>query len=124
MRTAAPATGRANRALGKTVAKNRPAPPASSAVRAPRAFPRRSAAPAAQFHPMSQCYIRMLHPMKHAKFNRQPVRLEFALSPTKQTPATQFNRQQNATPRNTNYSHESPVTTTVRLSVSRRLGSY
>ena len=52
----------------------------------------------------------MLHPMKHAQFNRQPVRLEFAVSPTKQTPATQFNRQQSATPRNTNCSHESQVT--------------
>ena len=85
-------------------------PPATDAVRAPRAFPRRSAAPAAQFHPMSQCYIPMLHPTKHAQFNRQPVRLEIAISPTKQTPAPQFNRQQFATPRNTNCSHESQVT--------------
>jgi hypothetical protein len=33
----------------------------------------------------------------HAKFNRQPRRLEFTLSRTKQTPAPQFNRQLSAT---------------------------
>jgi FKBP-type peptidyl-prolyl cis-trans isomerase FklB len=38
----------------------------------------------------SQCYI----PRKHAQINRQPRRLEFTLSHTKQTAAPQINRQQ------------------------------
>jgi hypothetical protein len=41
----------------------------------------------------SQCYIAR----KHAQINRQPRRLEFTLSHTKQTPAAQINRQQIAT---------------------------
>jgi hypothetical protein len=41
----------------------------------------------------SQCYI----PRKHAQINRQPRRLEFTLSHTKQTHAAQINRQQIAT---------------------------
>ncbi len=93
MRTAAPATGRANRALGKSVAKNRPAPPVTSAVRAPRAFPRSPAAPAVQCNWMSQCYIHVSSTTNHPKINRQPRRLEFIVSRTKQTPATPINRQ-------------------------------
>ena len=101
MRTAAPATGRANRALGKSVAKNRPAPPATSAVRAPRTFPRRPAAPAAPCNSMSQCYIHVSSIANHPKFNRKPRRLESIVSRTKQTPATQINRQLSATSCNT-----------------------
>ena len=97
MRAAAPATGRANRALGKTVAKNRPALPAARAARAPRAFPRRSAAPAAQCNRMSQCYIHVSSIAHRPKINRQPGRLESIVTLTKQTPATQINRQQIAT---------------------------
>ena len=89
MRSATPATGRPLPPPGKSLPKNRPAPPTTA----------RHPTPAAQFHSMSQCHIRMLHPMKHAQFNRQPARLEIVVSPTKQTPAPQFNRQLFATPR-------------------------
>ena len=104
MRTAAPATGRANRSPGRTVAKNRPAFPTTRAVRVARAFRRRSAAPAVQRNRMSQCYIHISSIANHAKINRQPSRLETIVSRTKQTPAPQFNRQQIATSRITNRS--------------------
>ncbi len=104
MRTAASATGRANRTLGKSVAKNGPAPPATSAVRVPRAFPRRPAAPAVQCNWMSHCYIHISSITNHPKINRQPGRLETIVSHTKQTPATQINRQQIATSTITNRS--------------------
>jgi hypothetical protein len=97
MRAAAPATSRANRALGKTVAKNGPALPATRALRAPRAFPRRTAAPAAQCNRMSRCYIHVSRITNHPKTNRQPGRLESIVTHTKQTPATQINRQEIAT---------------------------
>ncbi len=42
----------------------------------------------ASLHRMSHCYIST----GSRQFNRQPVRLEIAISPTKQTPAPQFNR--------------------------------
>jgi hypothetical protein len=83
MRTAAPATSRANRTLGKSVAKNRPAPPATSAVRVPRACPRRPAAPAAPCNWMSQCYIHVSSIVNHPKINRQPRRSEFIVTRTK-----------------------------------------
>ncbi len=44
-------------------------------------------------HAPTQCYI----PRKHAQLNRQPRRLEITLSRTKQSLATQFNRQFSAT---------------------------
>jgi hypothetical protein len=51
-----------------------------------------------------QCYISAPASTRHssrvtspAKFNRQPRRLEFTVSRTKQTPAPQFNRQLSAT---------------------------
>ena len=100
MRSATTATGRPLPPPGKTLPKNCPAPTTTALL----------PSPAAHSHPMSQCYIPMLHPMKPAQFNRQPVRLEIVVSPTKQTPAPQFNRQQFATPRNTSCSHESRVT--------------
>ncbi len=56
-------------------------------------------------------HVTMLHPHSNrhtvpsttrrpAKINRQPRRLEFTISPTKQTPALPNNRQQTATPQN------------------------
>jgi hypothetical protein len=59
---------------------------------------------------MSQCYM----PPKNAEFNRQARRLETALSSTKQTPATQFNRQLSGTRQNASLraiSSHSPLTT-------------
>jgi hypothetical protein len=94
MRTAAPATGRANRTLGKTVAKNRPALPATRALRARRAFPPRPAAPAAPCNWTSQCYIHVSSIANHPKINRQLRRLEFIVSRTKETPAPPINRRQ------------------------------
>ena len=93
MRSATTATGRPLSPPGKTLPKNRPAPLTSRA-------PRHPAAPKPHVTSQRQCYIpapavTRHSPLitRHCKFNRQPARLEFAISPTKQTPAPQFNRQ-------------------------------
>ena len=48
-------------------------------------------------HPRSAVTCHSAHDTSHCKFNRQPRRLEFAISRTKQTPAPQINRQLSAT---------------------------
>ena len=99
MHSATTATGRPLPPPGKTLPKNRPAPPSCRATH-------QLAAPKPHVTSQLQCYIparidnHCRSPRRtHSKFNRQPVRLEIAISPTKQTPAPQFNRQLFATPR-------------------------
>ena len=121
MRTATPATGKCSRQPllparasegapipppRKTVAQTRPAPLATRSTQRPIA--RRGSLPldVTMLHPRSNRHCvptclaaRRVATPPRAKFNRQPARLEIAISPTKQTPATQFNRQLCATPR-------------------------
>ena len=97
MHSATTATGRPLPPPGKSLPKNRPA---RLSCRAAHQLA------AAKFHVTyvtshRQCYIpapaSTRHSSRitsHAKINRKPCRLEFTLSPTKQTPAPQFNRQQ------------------------------
>ena len=67
--------------------------PAANAIAPPLNLAQRTTAQNAQITPMPQCYMPFLI-VTPAKFNRQPVRLEIVVSLTKQTLATQFNRQQ------------------------------
>ena len=110
MHSAITATARPLPPPGKSLPKNRPAPFTTRA-------PRHPAAPNPHVTSQLQCYkhrspstnheSRFLRPGRfcgtrvtnHVFFNRQPARLEFATSPTKQTPAFQFNRQHFTTPR-------------------------
>ena len=78
MRQATSTTSRITPTRGKSLAKT-PAAALSSRLRR-----------------ISHCYISP----RSRQFNRQPVRLEIAISPTKQTTATQFNRQLFNTPQN------------------------
>ena len=71
--------------------------------------------PSAQFNSMLHCYIRSLivttrqSPLhNHAKINRQPPRLEATVTLTKQTPATQINRQLSGT--SSSAIHNLPIT--------------
>jgi hypothetical protein len=96
MQSAATATGRPLPPSGKSLPENRPAPLSCRATR-------QLAAPKLHLtdvtsHP--QCYIPALtgnDRRSPRKFNRQPRRLEFTVSRTKQTPAPQINRQLSAT---------------------------
>ncbi len=112
MHSATTATGRPHPPSRKTLPKSRPAPLTARA-------PRHPAAPNPHVTPQLQCYIpapavtRLPRARsakghsftqsafcegslitRHCKSNRQPVRLEIVISPTKQTPAPRFNRQQ------------------------------
>ena len=94
MHSATTATGRPLPPPGKTLPKNRPAPPSCRAAR-------QLAAPKPHVTSELQCYIPALAAIRHSplitsqcKFNRQPRRLEFTISPTKQTFAPQISRQQ------------------------------
>ena len=100
MRSATTATGRPLPPPGKTLPKNRPAPPSCRATH-------QLAASKPHVTSKLQCYIPALIDNRRRsprKINRQPRRLEFAISPTKQTPAPQINRQQIATSRMTHLS--------------------
>ncbi len=73
-----------------TPAEIRPAPPTHRTIHDP-------AAPKPHVTSQLQCYVPALidnNRRSPLKINRQPRRLEFAISPTKQTPAPQINRQQ------------------------------
>jgi hypothetical protein len=97
MHSATTATGRPLPPPGKTLPKNLPAPLSCRAAHQ---------LAAAKFHVTyvtshRQCYIPAPAPTAHSariashyKINRQPRRLEFTVSPTKQTPEPQINRQQ------------------------------
>ena len=104
MHSATTATGRPSPPPGKTLPKNRPAPLSCRAAH-------QLAAPKPHVTSQLQCYIAapavtshssLVYPERvlrrvtqdHCKFNRQPRRLEFAISPTKQTSAPQINRRQ------------------------------
>ncbi len=133
MHTATTATGSPLPPPGKSLPKNRPAPLSCRATH-------QLAAPKPHVTSQPQCYIpavtchsftqsafcdgSLIYPerasrrgtRRHCKFNRQPCRLESAISRTKQTPAPPINRQQIATPRITNLprrqaGHYSPITT-------------
>ncbi len=95
MHSATTATGRPLPPPGKTLSKNRPAPLSCRATL-------QLAAPKPHVTSQLQCYIPALidnHRRSPRKINRKPRRLESAISPTKQTPAPQINRQQIATSR-------------------------
>jgi hypothetical protein len=110
MHSATTAKGRPLPPPGKTLPKNRPAPPSCRAAH-------QLAAPNPHVTYVTshqQCYIEAPastpHPSRvtsHSKFNRQPRRLEFTLSHTKQTPAPQINRQQITTSKITHSSTSS-----------------
>ena len=109
MHSATTATGRANRALGETAAQNRPAPsplppPAIPPPQKPHATSRlhcyKHRSPSTNLPRRQAGHESPV--TNHVFFNRQPARLEIAISPTKQTPAPQFNRQQFATSRISN----------------------
>jgi hypothetical protein len=97
MHSATTATGRLLPPPGKSLPKNRPAPRSCRPAHQP-------AAPKLHVTYVTshrKCYIqapastrRSSRVTSHAKINRQPRRLEFTLSRTKQTPAPQINRQQ------------------------------
>ena len=100
MHSATTATGRPLPPPGASLPNNRPAPVSCRAAR-------QLAAAKPHVTSQLQCYIPALidnRRRSQRQFNRQPVRLEFAISPTKQTPAPQFNRQQIATSRFTTHS--------------------
>ncbi len=108
------ATGRPLPPPGKTLPKNRPAPTTSRAPRGP-------AAPKAHVTSQLQCYFPALidnDRRTHLKINRQPRRLESAISPTKQTPAPQINRQQIGTFRIAPFASRMPLRDTARSSHS------
>ncbi len=108
MRTATPATGRPLQSSGKSVGKFRPTRLTSSPTRRP-------AAPKPHVTSQLQCYIPALTDNDRRsprKINRQPRRLEFTISHTKQTPTLQINRQQSATSTITN--HDSQITSQAR----------
>jgi hypothetical protein len=74
-----------------------------------------------------QCYIEAPATTRHssrvtshAKFNRQPRRLEFTLSHTKQTPAPQFNRQQIATSKIAQFASRMPSRDTHHMISNRQ----
>ena len=119
MHSAATATGRPLPPPGKTLLENRPAPLSCRAAH-------QLAAPKSHVtHVTShrQCYVqahastrRSSRVTSHDEINRKPRRLEFAISPTNQTPAAQFNRRQTASSRITNLpsrraGHYSAITT-------------
>ena len=97
MHSATTATGRPLPPSGKTLPKNRPAPLSCRPAR-------QLAAPKPHVTNVTshrQCYAQAPASTRHSsriashyKINRQPRRLEFTLSRTKQTPAPQINRQQ------------------------------
>jgi hypothetical protein len=112
MQSATMATGRPLPPPGKTLPKNRPAPLSCRA-------PRQLAAEKPHVTSQLQCYIPAPPFTRHAspatsrdEINRQPRRLEPAISPTKQTPAPPINRQQFTTFRITN--HKSRITSHAR----------
>jgi hypothetical protein len=94
------------------------APPTAIALRSVFARPRaraRTSATAAPYTSMLHCYKRHSPCSSHSSlttshclFNRQPRRLEFTVTHTKETPATQINRQLSGPSRNTN--HNLPIT--------------
>jgi hypothetical protein len=119
MHSAATATGRPLPPPGKTLLKNRPAPLSCRAAH-------QLAAPKSHVTYVTshrQCYVQAHASTRHSsrvtshdEINRKPRRLEFVISPTKQTPAAQFNRRQTANSRITNLprwraGHYSPITT-------------
>jgi hypothetical protein len=100
MHSATTATGRPLPPPGKSLPKNRPAP-LSCRPAHQLAAPKPHVTYVTSYR---QCYIEApastphsSRVTSHAKFNRQPRRLEFTVSRTKQTPASQFNRQLSAT---------------------------
>jgi hypothetical protein len=97
MHSATPATGRPLPPRGKSLPKSHPVPLSCRPARQ-LATPNPHVTYVTS-HP--KCYIPAPAPTPHAprvtgraKFNRQPRRLEFTVSRTKQTPAPRFNRQQ------------------------------
>ncbi len=105
MRTATRSTGPRSRARHNPPAEIRPAPLTPRTTHDP-------AAPKPHVTSELQCYIPALIDNRRRsprKINRQPRRLESAISPTKQTPTPQINRQHFSTSRVTN--HYSPITT-------------
>ena len=111
MHSATTATGRSLPPPRKTLPKNRPAPLTARAPRHPAApnphvtsqlqcyipapavtrLPRARFAKGHSFTQSAFCEGSLI--TRHCKSNRQPARLEIAISPTKQTPAPRFNRQ-------------------------------
>jgi hypothetical protein len=114
MATATRTTGRARQASGKSVIRTGAA---SQILRGPKRL--------ASLRRPIQLNVTMLQAvlidnsrLSPAKINRQPRRLEIRVTHTKQTPATQFNRQHSATSRitirsvsNRHTSHRAPTTT-------------
>jgi hypothetical protein len=95
MHSATTATGRSLPPPGTPLPENRPAPLTSPVTH-------HLAAPKPYVTSDLQCYIRLLidnDRRSPLKINRQPRRLESAISSAKQTPAPQINRRQNATSR-------------------------
>jgi len=97
MHSATAATGRPLPSRGESLPKNRPAP-----LSCRPAHQLATAKPHVTFATSHRkCYIQAPASIRHSsritshpKINRQPRRLEFTVSRTKQTPAPQFNRQQ------------------------------
>jgi hypothetical protein len=108
MATATRTTGRAQRASGKSVA---PISAVSQILRGRKRLASLSR-PIQLDVTMLQAVLIDNSRRSHAKINRQPCRLETTVTPTKQTPATQFNRQRFATRQITN--HESQITSHAR----------
>jgi hypothetical protein len=106
MHSATAATGRPLPPPGKSLPKNRPAPPSCRAAH-------QLAAPKPHVTYVTshrQCHIpapastcRSSRITSYTKINRKPRRLEFTLSHTKQTPVPQINRQQIATSKITHH---------------------
>src|SRR5579863_10477773 len=107
MHSATTATGRPLPPPGKSLPKNRPAP-----LSCRTAHQLAAAKPHVTYVTSHrQCHIEAPASTRHSsritshrKINRKPRRLEFTLSPTKQTPAPQFNRQQITTSKITHFS--------------------
>ena len=116
MYSATTATGRPLPPPGKTLPKNRPAPLSCRAAH-------QLAAPKPDVTSQLQCYIpapavTWHSPLvtNHCQINRQSRRLEFTLSPTKQTPAPQINRQQIGTSRIAPFASRMPLRDTAHSS--------
>jgi hypothetical protein len=107
MHSATTATGRPLLSPGNTLPKNRPASLACRATHQLAAQKPHVTSQLQRYIPAPP-FTRYSSPAtSHYEINRKPRRLESAISPTKQTPAPQINRQQSANSRIT--SHESQI---------------
>jgi hypothetical protein len=108
MHSATTATGRPLPPPGKSLPKNRPAPLSCRPVRQLAAEKSHVTYVTSHRQRYIQAPASTAHSARiasHRKINRQPRRLEFTLSPTKQTPAPQINRQQITTSKITHPNH-------------------